>query len=310
MRLRLLGPVLLPLCCCVFFCDCLLKQYVDRTQRIRRHPASPPKELNEIWGFIERERDREREKEKKKKHCGAIMRAYCEVRVGTVSEGMSRAGLDYRSPMCSESSRLFDGADGRGEDAMAGMLWCEQRRTLLPALSDSWCSSASGVDKSILKFPQLSCSFAPHITQMSQGSAEDTGKGRSGRGPVASAGANIGCLSQTLSCISGRDRNSDFLTTYELDVTFCSQLTRISSVTAMWGGNNGQLTGGRARADTPEHCTLFRLNGNACFPTRASDTKTCSHNSSWKGSLGGGGERANYQLPLRDRYDVILPAPP
>jgi len=92
---------------------------------------------------------------------------------------------------------------------------------------------------------------------------------------------------QTLSCISGRDRNSDFLTTYELDVTFCSQLTRISSVTAMWGGNNGQLTGGRARADTPEHCTLFRLNGNACFPTRASDTKTCSHNCSLKGSLGG-----------------------
>lgn len=49
--------------------------------------------------------------------------------------------------MCSEPSRLFDGADGRGEDAMAGMLWCEQRRTLLPALSDGWCSSASGADK-------------------------------------------------------------------------------------------------------------------------------------------------------------------
>lgn len=29
-------------------------------------------------------------REKKKKHCEAIMRADCEVRVGTVSEGMSR----------------------------------------------------------------------------------------------------------------------------------------------------------------------------------------------------------------------------
>lgn len=29
-------------------------------------------------------------REKKKEHCGAIMRADCEVRVGTVSEGMSR----------------------------------------------------------------------------------------------------------------------------------------------------------------------------------------------------------------------------
>jgi len=35
-------------------------------------------------------RERERERREKKKHCGAIMRAYCEVRVGTVSEGMSR----------------------------------------------------------------------------------------------------------------------------------------------------------------------------------------------------------------------------
>ncbi len=39
------------------------------------------RELNEIRSFIER---------KKKEHCGAIMRADCEVRVGTVSEGMSR----------------------------------------------------------------------------------------------------------------------------------------------------------------------------------------------------------------------------
>lgn len=42
------------------------------------------KELNEIWGFIERK------KRKKKEDCGAIMRADCEVRVGTASEGMSR----------------------------------------------------------------------------------------------------------------------------------------------------------------------------------------------------------------------------
>lgn len=41
------------------------------------------RELNEIWSFIER-------KKKEKEHCGAIMRADCEVRVGTASEGMSR----------------------------------------------------------------------------------------------------------------------------------------------------------------------------------------------------------------------------
>ncbi len=49
--------------------------------------------------------------------------------------------------MCSESSWLFGFTDSREEDAMAGMLWCEQWWTLLPALSDSWCSSASRVDK-------------------------------------------------------------------------------------------------------------------------------------------------------------------
>lgn len=38
------------------------------------------RELNEIWSFIER----------KKEDCGAIMRADCEVRMGTASEGMSR----------------------------------------------------------------------------------------------------------------------------------------------------------------------------------------------------------------------------
>lgn len=43
--------------------------------------------------------------------------------------------------MCSESSWLFGFTDSREEDAMAGMLWCEQWWTLLPALSDS-CSSA------------------------------------------------------------------------------------------------------------------------------------------------------------------------
>lgn len=43
--------------------------------------------------------------------------------------------------MCSESSWLSGFTDSREEDAMAGMLWCEQWWTLLPALSDS-CSSA------------------------------------------------------------------------------------------------------------------------------------------------------------------------
>lgn len=46
--------------------------------------------------------------------------------------------------MCSESSWLFGFTDSREEDAMAGMLWCEQWWTLLPVLSDS---SASRVDK-------------------------------------------------------------------------------------------------------------------------------------------------------------------
>ena len=43
--------------------------------------------------------------------------------------------------MCCESSWLFGFTDSREEDAMAGMLWCEQWWTLLPVLSDSCCSS-------------------------------------------------------------------------------------------------------------------------------------------------------------------------
>lgn len=47
--------------------------------------------------------------------------------------------LDYRLPMCSESSWLFGFTDSREEDAMAGMQWCEQWWALLPELTDSWC---------------------------------------------------------------------------------------------------------------------------------------------------------------------------
>lgn len=67
--------------------------------------------------------------------------------------------LDYGLPMCSESSWLFGFTDSREEDAMAGMLWCEQRWELLPARSDSRCTLldkvASGLPVTCLHTPRF-----------------------------------------------------------------------------------------------------------------------------------------------------------
>lgn len=68
-----------------------------------------------------------------------------------------------------------------------------------------------------------------------------------------------------------RDRNSDVLTTYKLNVTFCSQLTPIY-LSLMWGNNNG-LDRRTGTCQHAEHCTLFWHNRNKCFPTQALDTK-------------------------------------
>lgn len=66
--------------------------------------------------------------------------------------------------MRSESSLLFGFTDSRGEDAMAGMLWCEQWWTLLPVLTDSWCISASGRDKVASVCHMVACIMPSHLT--------------------------------------------------------------------------------------------------------------------------------------------------
>lgn len=70
--------------------------------------------------------------------------------------------LDYGLPMCSESSWLFGFTDSREEDAMAGMLWCEQRWELLPARSDSRRTS---LDKVALACHMLAYSALSHQLQ-------------------------------------------------------------------------------------------------------------------------------------------------
>lgn len=76
----------------------------------------------------------------------------------------------------------------------------------------------------------------------------------------------------------GPDRNSvDVLTTYNCTVTFLSQLTSIY-LPLMWGNNNSQQTGGRARANTLSTAPSFKHTRSACFPTLGLRQPTCSHN--------------------------------
>lgn len=65
----------------------------------------------------------------------------------------------------------------------------------------------------------------------------------------------------------GRDRNSDVLTTSKLNVTFCSELTPIY-LSLMWENNNGQQTGGRARANMLSTAPSFDTTGTHVFPQR------------------------------------------
>lgn len=69
----------------------------------------------------------------------------------------------------------------------------------------------------------------------------------------------------------------DVLTTYNCTVTFLSQLTSIY-LPLMWGNNNSQQTGGRARANTLSTAPSFKHTRSACFPTLGLRQPTCSHN--------------------------------
>lgn len=82
---------------------------------------------------------------------------------------------------------------------------------------------------------------------------------------------------QTLSCISALTGTLLMFSPPTTALWPSSQLTSIY-LPLMWGNNNSQQTGGRARANTLSTAPSFKHTRSACFPTLGLRQPTCSHN--------------------------------